>query len=105
LEAYAAGGGPVVATTAGGLSEQVVDGVTGFTAVPADPVSLAAAIGRAVSLSEADRGHLRERGLQFARSRYDHRDSVRRFFADFAPWACRADAADSFAGSAGVLGG
>ena len=46
LEAYAAGAAPVVATTAGGLAEQVIDGVTGFTAAPADPVSLAAAIER-----------------------------------------------------------
>jgi glycosyltransferase involved in cell wall biosynthesis len=89
LEAYAAGAGPVVVTTAGGLREQVVDGVTGFTAEPADPVSLAAAIARAVCLSEEDRRQMRQSGLELARSRFDHRDSVQRFFAKFAPWVCR----------------
>jgi glycosyltransferase involved in cell wall biosynthesis len=88
LEAYAAGAGPVVVTTAGGLPEQVVDAVTGFTAQPADPQSLAAAIGRALGLSEPERQQMRWRGLQLVRTRFDHRDSVYRFFGSFAPWVC-----------------
>ncbi len=37
LEAFAAGAGPVVATTAGGLAQTVVEGETGFTAHPVTP--------------------------------------------------------------------
>lgn len=88
LEAYAAGAAPVVATTAGGLAEQVTDGVTGFAAEPANPVSLAGAISRAVALSNAGRGEMRARALGLARARFDHRDAVRAFFGAFAPWAC-----------------
>ncbi|QVJ00302.1 glycosyltransferase family 4 protein [Nocardiopsis eucommiae] len=51
LEAYAAGAGPVVATTAGGLADLVVDGVTGFSAPPEDPSGLAAALHQALTLS------------------------------------------------------
>jgi glycosyltransferase involved in cell wall biosynthesis len=90
LEAYAAGASPVVATTAGGLAEQVIDGVTGFTAAPADPASLAVAIERALSLDAGQRERMRAAGRELACTRFDHMTSVRRFFADFAPWACRA---------------
>jgi glycosyltransferase involved in cell wall biosynthesis len=86
LEAYAAGA-PVVATTAGGLAEQVIDGSTGFCAPPGDPAGLAVALRRALALDDDDRSRLRARALAFARSRFDHRDSVRRFLAGFAPWA------------------
>jgi len=89
LEAYAAGAGPVVVTTAGGLAEQVVDTVTGFAARPADPASLADAIGRAVALGEPERRQMREHGRQFARARFDHRVAVHRFLGAFAPWAGR----------------
>jgi glycosyltransferase involved in cell wall biosynthesis len=96
LEAYAGGGSPVVATTAGGLAEQVIDGVTGFTASPADPESLASAIARAVAIGDAGRARMRSHGLALARARYDHRDAVRTFFTTFAPWVlsdvlCAAD--------------
>jgi len=37
LEAYAAGAAPVVATRAGGLTELVVDGGSGYLAEPCDP--------------------------------------------------------------------
>ncbi|MFF7030758.1 glycosyltransferase family 4 protein [Streptomyces albidoflavus] len=37
LEAFAAGAGPVVATSAGGLAQTVIEGVTGFTSAPRDP--------------------------------------------------------------------
>lgn len=47
LEAAAAGA-PVVASTAGGLGEAVVDGVTGFSFTPGDPESLAEATCRSL---------------------------------------------------------
>ena len=89
LEAYIAGAAPVVATTAGGLTEQVIDGVTGFTAAPADPASLAVAIERALSMSAAQRERMRAGGRELARTRFDHTLAIRRFLADSAPWACR----------------
>jgi glycosyltransferase involved in cell wall biosynthesis len=58
LEAYAAGASPVVATTAGGLAEVVTEGSTGYTALPADPRSLAAAIRRALAATPVQRRHL-----------------------------------------------
>jgi glycosyltransferase involved in cell wall biosynthesis len=90
LEAYAAGAAPVVATTAGGLAEQVIDGVTGFTAAPADPASLASALRRALALSADERARMRAAGRDLARTRFDHRLAIQRFFAQTAPWACRA---------------
>ena len=89
LEAYAAGATPVVATTAGGLAEQVVDGVTGFTAAPGNPSALADALERALALGPAERDRMRFAGYEFARGRFDHEQAVRRFFAQFAPWAVR----------------
>lgn len=89
LEAYAAGAAPVVVAATGGLAEQVIDGVTGLHAAPRDPVSLARAIRLAVALDEDERTRMRVRGLELARARYDHRDAVLRFFAEFAPWVCR----------------
>lgn len=89
LEAYAAGATPVVATTAGGLAEQVIDGVTGFSAEPGKPASLADALERALALGPAERDRMRIAGYEFARSRFDHEQAVRRFFAQFAPWAVR----------------
>jgi glycosyltransferase involved in cell wall biosynthesis len=89
LEGYAAGAAPVVVTRAGGLPEQVIDGVTGFVAEAADPGSLADAISRAVGLSPAERQSMRERGLALAHDRFDHRQAVARFFAAVAPWVLR----------------
>jgi glycosyltransferase involved in cell wall biosynthesis len=88
MEAYAAGASPVVATTAGGLAEQVIDGVTGFTAAPADPASLSAAIERALGLDAVQRERMRAAGRELARTQFDHSLGIQRFFADFAPWAC-----------------
>jgi glycosyltransferase involved in cell wall biosynthesis len=85
LEAYAAGAAPVVVTTAGGLAEQVIDGVTGLTASPADPVSLAGAIGRALSLTDDERERMRCAGRYLARTRFDYGRAVRHFLGQFAP--------------------
>ncbi|WP_125775654.1 glycosyltransferase family 4 protein [Antribacter gilvus] len=49
LEAFIAGAGPVVATTVGGLTDTVIDGVTGYTAAPRSPIALADAIQRALN--------------------------------------------------------
>ena len=85
LEAYAAGAAPVVVTTAGGLAEQVIDGVTGLTASPADPVSLARAIDRALSLTDEERNRMRSAGRHLARTRFDCGRAVRSFLGQFAP--------------------
>ncbi|MDQ3885506.1 MAG: glycosyltransferase family 4 protein [Actinomycetota bacterium] len=86
LESYAAGAAPVIATTAGGLAEQVVDGHTGFAATPSDPVSLAAAIGRGLTLTSADRDRMRDQARRFAAATYDHPQAVRTFLGQVAPW-------------------
>jgi glycosyltransferase involved in cell wall biosynthesis len=85
LEAYAAGAAPVVTTTAGGLAEQVIDGVTGLAASPGDPASLASAIERALKLTPAELDRLRAAGQHLARTRFDFRIAVRRFLLQFAP--------------------
>jgi glycogen(starch) synthase len=48
LEAAAAGS-PLVASTAGGLGEAVVDGATGVSFAPGDVAGLAAAVGRVLA--------------------------------------------------------
>ncbi|MFD7161388.1 glycosyltransferase family 4 protein [Kribbella sp. NPDC059898] len=81
LEAHAAGASPVVTTTAGGLVDQVADGLTGYTCAPADPVSLASALRRAVNTGPADRALMRDRAQADARRRFDHSAAVRAFVA------------------------
>ena len=76
LEAFAAGAGPVVATTAGGLAELVIDGLTGYTAQPGDPASLAAAISRALACDPAGRARLRAASRRLAATRYDYEQAV-----------------------------
>jgi glycosyltransferase involved in cell wall biosynthesis len=87
LEAFAAGAGPVVSTTAGGLAELVTDGETGYTARPGDPESLAAAMRRALACSPAERDRMRAAGRQVAATRYNYQTAVTRFLAQTAPWA------------------
>jgi glycosyltransferase involved in cell wall biosynthesis len=91
LEAYAAGAGPVVATTAGGLADLVTDGVTGFTAPPGDPAALARALGRAVDLDSPGRQRMLTAGRAVL-ARYDYRASVGQFLQQAAPWALPAQA-------------
>ena len=76
LEAYAAGASPVIATTAGGLAETVTEPLTGYTASPADPSSLAAAIARALT-----------EGRRLTAPRYDYDANVRAFLTRHVPWA------------------
>lgn len=87
LEAFVAGAAPVVATTAGGLAELVIDGRTGYTASPADPQSLASAIRRALAADAATRGRLRAAGRDLAAARFNHHQAVKAFLAAQAPWA------------------
>lgn len=86
LEAFAAGAGPVVATTAGGLAETVLDGITGFTASPGDPPAFAAAIARALTVTPSELDRLRAAGTDLA-SRRDYTNCVTRLLAETAPWA------------------
>lgn len=81
VESFLAGAGPVVSTTAGGLAEQVVDDVTGYTAPPANPVRLAAAIRRALRADEPTRRRLRDAGRDLVRRRFDYRRSIHAFLA------------------------
>ncbi len=89
LEAYAAGAGPVIATTAGGLAEQVIDGQTGFVASPEDPASLAAALRRALALTLTQRHQIRRAAQRFAANGYDHPPAVTAFLNHVAPWLDR----------------
>lgn len=86
IEAYAAGATPVVATTAGGLAEQVIDGYTGFAAAPEDPASLATALRRALALTPAGRNRMLDDARRFAAARYDYPRTVREFLTRTAPW-------------------
>jgi glycosyltransferase involved in cell wall biosynthesis len=89
LEAWAAGASPVVATTAGGLAEIVTEGITGYTAAPASPRSLAAAIGRALAAGPAQRQGLLSAGRQLTSARYNYHANVADFLTAVAPWALR----------------
>jgi D-inositol-3-phosphate glycosyltransferase len=75
LEAMACGI-PVVATAVGGLTDTVVDGVTGVLVPPRDPVALATAVNRL--LVDDDRRRLMGRaGAHRARARYGWDDIAR----------------------------
>jgi glycosyltransferase involved in cell wall biosynthesis len=84
LEAHAAGAAPVVTTTAGGLRDQVVDGITGYTCAPADPASLASALWQAVGIDPEDLQVMRNRAQADARKRFDHSAVIRTFAARLA---------------------
>jgi glycosyltransferase involved in cell wall biosynthesis len=86
LEAYAAGAAPVIATTAGGLTETVHDRLTGHTAPPANPAALAAALTRALTMTEQDRQRMRAAGKTLLAT-YQHPAAVARFLTDYVPWA------------------
>ncbi|MGW6817712.1 glycosyltransferase family 4 protein [Streptomyces sp. NPDC055005] len=92
LEAFAAGAGPVVATTAGGLAQTVLDGVTGFSAPPAAPAALALALRRALEVSPGERAHLAREGAQLVAERHDYAATIRGALAECAPWLFKARA-------------
>ena len=69
LEAFIARAGPVVATTAGGLTDTVIDGVTGYTAAPGDPASLANAIHHALTADTHSIERMNEAGRRLAFAR------------------------------------
>lgn len=75
LEAFSVGGGPVVATTAGGLVDTVVDGVTGYTAPPGQPAALADAIHRALVASPGITARMKETSRRTADSR-NYQDTI-----------------------------
>ncbi|MFJ6216734.1 glycosyltransferase family 4 protein [Streptomyces sp. NPDC092296] len=92
LEAFAAGAGPVVATTAGGLAETVIDNATGYSAVADDPRSLARAIGRALAAPPAEVTRLRQAGKLLVAGR-DYTSCITGVLAALSPWAIGAAAA------------
>ena len=87
LEAFAAGASPVIATTAGGLAETVTEGRTGYTARPADPPSLAAAIRRALTASPAEQARMLAEGRRLTTTSYDYDTNPQAFLTAAAPWA------------------
>jgi glycosyltransferase involved in cell wall biosynthesis len=87
LEAYAAGASPVIATAVGGLAETVTEPLTGYSANPADPPSLAAAIGRALTSGPAENARMLAEGRRLTATRHDYHASVRAFLTRHAPWA------------------
>ncbi|MEZ0095944.1 glycosyltransferase [Streptacidiphilus sp. EB129] len=92
LEAFAAGAGPVVATTAGGLAETVIDNTTGYGAAPDDPRSLALAIGRALNAPPNEAARLRQAGEHLVAGR-DYTNCITGVLAALSPWATGAAAA------------
>ncbi|MFJ5740115.1 glycosyltransferase family 4 protein [Streptomyces microflavus] len=88
LEAYAAGAVPVVATTAGGLAEQVEDSVTGFTAAPGDVPGLADALARAAAADDRTRARMRAAGQERLRA-FDYRRNLGGALRTIAPWSLR----------------
>lgn len=90
MEAFAAGAGPVVATTAGGLAQTVIEGETGFTASPRDARSLASALHRALTVLPRERDQLRNAGAALVRSRHDYQASIGAVIERIAPWALAA---------------
>ncbi|WP_159391792.1 glycosyltransferase family 4 protein [Streptomyces viridochromogenes] len=87
LEAFASGAAPVVATRAGGLTETVVDGVTGFTAEARDPMDLSHAIGRALHIGTRERDQMRARGRALLVARHDYEATIRSYLRQYVPWA------------------
>src|SRR5690606_5529349 len=60
-------GRPVIASAHGGVTETVLDGVTGWLAPPDDPDAWAAAIARATDLGPVKRAEMGETGRNRAR--------------------------------------
>jgi glycosyltransferase involved in cell wall biosynthesis len=91
LEAFAVGAAPVVATSAGGLAETVIDRRTGFTAPPRDPPALAAALHRALTAPRGQIERMRASGAVMAATR-DYTTCITGVLSTLAPWASAATA-------------
>lgn len=91
LEAFAAGAGPVVATTAGGLAETVLDAINGYTAPPCDPRALADALHKALTAAPHEKERLRTAGAELVAAR-DYTNCITGVLSTLAPWACAAAA-------------
>ncbi|WP_328337074.1 glycosyltransferase family 4 protein [Streptomyces violaceus] len=87
LEAFASGAAPVIATRAGGLTETVVDGMTGFTAEARDPEDLARTIRRALHSSSREREHMRARSRALLAARHDYESTILSYLRHYTPWA------------------
>ncbi|MEU7576747.1 glycosyltransferase family 4 protein [Streptomyces sp. NPDC041068] len=87
LEAFAAGAAPVVATRAGGLTETVIDGETGFTAKSSDPIDLGRAIKHALHMSSQEREQMRSRSRALLSTRHDYDATIRTYLRQHTPWA------------------
>lgn len=64
-------GKPVVATNAGGLPENIVDGETGFISPMKDEAALADAIGRVMRLSDEEYQRMAEKSVANAKKLFD----------------------------------
>jgi glycosyltransferase involved in cell wall biosynthesis len=64
-------GMPIVATNAGGNSEIVINGVSGFVVPACDDEALASAMERVLTLPDAQRALMAERGRKWAREQFD----------------------------------
>jgi glycosyltransferase involved in cell wall biosynthesis len=80
IEAQAMGR-PVIAEDGGGAAEPVLPGITGWLSPPADPATLAAAIDRALALSDAQRAELARAAQANVREHYALADSNARLIA------------------------
>ena len=98
LEGFAAGAAPVVATTAGGLAEQVLDNVTGYTTRPNDPADLARALRRALDCDPATRSRLAAAGQELLDTRFAHERVITGFLREHAAWSLRDSARSSRTG-------
>ncbi|GAA5043064.1 glycosyltransferase family 4 protein [Nocardia callitridis] len=86
MEAFLAGAGPVITTTAHGLAEQIEPGSTGFTCAPGAPETLAVALASALCLTTEQRRAMTRRARRRAARTYDHATVIRRVLASAAPW-------------------
>lgn len=75
-------GVPAIASDAGGLSEQLLDGETGFLFTAGDSTALASVIGRAMSLGDAEYAALSARCREYAETNWAW-DGLARQLLDF----------------------
>ena len=77
-------GKPVVATNAGGLPENIVDGETGFISPMKDEAALADAIGRVMRLSDEEYQRMAEKSVANAKKLFDASGYVAKLLALYA---------------------